>query len=212
MATHQSQRKAQKRQQILSAAVELFSKQGYGISMDAIALHANVSKQTVYAHFRSKDQLFETCIIERCISAGLEVDLEHESRDAHVVLKEYGWLFQTMLLGEETINTFQNTIRQSDTHPDIARIFLEQGPTRNIERVSHYLKRLVEQGELPLCEDTDAAAMQLLLMLHGRAVYWALLGFESGEDAQTRRNYVHSCVDLFLRGYGYPEDRLSSSR
>ncbi|AMG29105.1 TetR/AcrR family transcriptional regulator [Grimontia hollisae] len=208
MASHHSQRKAQKRQQILSAAVELFSKQGYGISMDAIALHANVSKQTVYAHFSSKDQLFETCIIEKCVSAGLEMDLEHESRDAHVVLREYGWLFQTMLLGEEAKNTFQNTVRQSDTHPEIARIFLEQGPVRNIERVSSYLKKLVEKGDLPLCEDTVDAAMQLLLMLHGRAVYWAMLGFDAGEDEKTRRNYVYSCVDLFLRGYGYPAERL----
>lgn len=208
MASHHLQRKAQKRQQILSAAVELFSKQGYGISMDAIALHANVSKQTVYAHFSSKDQLFETCIIEKCVSAGLEMDLEHESRDAHIVLREYGWLFQTMLLGEEAKNTFQNTVRQSDTHPEIARIFLEQGPVRNIERVSSYLKRLVEKGDLPLCDDTVDAAMQLLLMLHGRAVYWAMLGFDAGEDEKTRRNYVYSCVDLFLRGYGYPAERL----
>ncbi|EOD81464.1 Transcriptional regulator, TetR family [Grimontia indica] len=208
MTTHISQRKEQKRQQILSAAVELFSKQGYGISMDAIAVHANVSKQTVYAHFSSKDQLFETCIIEKCISAGLELDLEHESRAAHVVLREFGWLFQNMLLGEEARNTFQNTIRQSGTHPEIARIFLEQGPIRNINRISDYLSLLVKRGELPLCDNTESAAMQLLLMLHGRAVYWALLGFDSEEDAETRRTYVHSCVDLFLRGYGYPTERL----
>ncbi|CZF85992.1 TetR/AcrR family transcriptional regulator [Grimontia marina] len=208
MTTRISQRKEKKRQQILSAAVELFSKQGYGISMDAIAEHANVSKQTVYAHFSSKDQLFETCIIEKCISAGLELDLEHESRAAHIVLREFGWLFQTMLLGEEARNAFQNTVRQSGTHPEIARIFLEQGPIRNINRISSYLDLLVKRGELPLCDNTDSAAMQLLLMLHGRAVYWALLGFDSGEDAETRRDYVYSCVDLFLRGYGYPTDRF----
>ncbi len=70
MTTHRSSRKEQKRQQILTAAMEMFCKQGYGISMDAIAEHANVSKQTVYAHFSSKDQLFETCIIEKCVTAG----------------------------------------------------------------------------------------------------------------------------------------------
>ncbi len=34
--------------------------------MDQIAKLADVSKQTVYSHFKTKDQLFETCIQYRC--------------------------------------------------------------------------------------------------------------------------------------------------
>ncbi|WP_035024559.1 TetR/AcrR family transcriptional regulator [Enterovibrio calviensis] len=203
MTTHLTQRKERKRKQILSAAIELFSKQGYGISMDAIAEHAQVSKQTVYAHFSSKDQLFETCIIEKCMKSGLNWDLMSDERSASDVLNEYGWLFQNMLLGDEARNTFQNTIRQSDTHPEIAKIFLEQGPKRNIILLSDYFGKLVANGHLPHCEDTEAAAMQLLLMLHGRSVYWGFFGFDAGEDEDTRRTYVRKSVDVFLRGYGY---------
>lgn len=208
MSTQVSPRKSKKRQQILSAAMELFCKQGYGISMDAIAEHANVSKQTVYSHFSSKDQLFETCIIEKCQSAGVDWDLASETRAAHIVLREYGWLFQNLLLGEEAQSTFSNTMRQSDSHPDIAKVFLEQGPVRNINLISDYLTTLVDKGELPLCSNTQDAAMQLLLMLHGRSVYWAFFGFDAGEDEATRKNYVNSCVDMFLRGYGYPASRF----
>lgn len=203
MTTHRSSRKEQKRQQILTAAMEMFCKQGYGISMDAIAEHANVSKQTVYAHFSNKDQLFETCIIEKCVTAGVGWDLPDDTREPHLVLREYGWLFQNLLLGDEARSTFNNTIRQSDTHPEIAKIFLEQGPVRNINLVSDYLQKLVEKGDLPKCGDTQNAAMQLLLMLHGRSVYWAFFGFDAGEDEETRRRYVNECVDMFLRGYGY---------
>ncbi|WP_407333660.1 TetR/AcrR family transcriptional regulator [Enterovibrio sp. 27052020O] len=208
MTAHLTQRKEQKRKQILKAAIELFSKQGYGISMDVIAEHANVSKQTVYAHFSSKDHLFETCIIDKCMSAGLNWDLESDDRPGHEVLFEYGWLFQNMLLGEEARNTFHNTMRQSDTHPEIAKIFLEQGPKRNIALLSDYLSKLKNSGDLPFCEDTEAAAMQLLLMLHGRSVYWGFFGFDAGEDEATRQTYINKSVEVFLRGYGYPSTLL----
>jgi len=47
------------RQQILSAAKELFIRKGYSAtSMEDIRSHANVSKGSIYYHFRSKQQLF----------------------------------------------------------------------------------------------------------------------------------------------------------
>ncbi|MDD1779869.1 TetR/AcrR family transcriptional regulator [Enterovibrio sp. ZSDZ35] len=204
MATNLLQRKEQKRQQILEAASTLFSKQGYGISMGAIADFANVSKQTVYAHFSNKDQLFETCIVEKCKSAGIDWNLEKDTRPADTVLKEYAWQFQNLILGEDAINMFQNIVRQSDSHPEIAAIYLEQGPTRNVQLLSGYLNLLVARGDLPFCNDTEMAAMQLLLMLHGRSVYWAYFGFDANEDEVTRRIHTDSCVEVFLRGYGFP--------
>ncbi|MFL7026342.1 TetR/AcrR family transcriptional regulator [Enterovibrio norvegicus] len=211
MSVQGTDRKEQKRQQILNAASELFCQQGYGISMDAIAQYANVSKQTVYAHFSNKDQLFETCIIEKCKNAGLDWDLERDERPPHVVLREYGWLFQSMLLGQEARSTFQNTVRQSDSHPELARIFLEQGPKRNVSQLGRYLQKLVNQGDMPFCEDVESAAMQMLLMLHGRSVYWGFFGFDANEDEATRRTYIDSSIDVFLRGYGYTEAKLNGA-
>ena len=44
---------------IIDAARELFSKYGYKkVSMDEIALKANVTKKTVYSYFNDKDSLF----------------------------------------------------------------------------------------------------------------------------------------------------------
>ena len=47
------------RGKILAAAAEVFLRHGFlGTNMDAIAEKADVSKQTVYAHFNSKEALF----------------------------------------------------------------------------------------------------------------------------------------------------------
>jgi AcrR family transcriptional regulator len=54
-----SPRSALKRQAILNAATEIFLKGGYlGTSMEEIATLSEVSKQTVYKHFASKEALF----------------------------------------------------------------------------------------------------------------------------------------------------------
>ncbi|MBP7665126.1 MAG: TetR/AcrR family transcriptional regulator, partial [Shewanella sp.] len=52
-------RSEQKRQQVLVAAIDLFCRQGFPhTSMDEVAKLAGVSKQTVYSHYGSKDELF----------------------------------------------------------------------------------------------------------------------------------------------------------
>ena len=54
-----SNRSALKRRAILDAATEIFLKGGYlGTNMDEIAALSEVSKQTVYKHFASKEALF----------------------------------------------------------------------------------------------------------------------------------------------------------
>lgn len=49
----------EKREAIISAAIEEFYIKGFeGSSMDTIAKNANVSKATVYNHFKNKEELF----------------------------------------------------------------------------------------------------------------------------------------------------------
>jgi len=51
----------EKREAILQAAIKEFYKKGYeGSSMDTISKEANVSKATVYNHFKNKEDLFLT--------------------------------------------------------------------------------------------------------------------------------------------------------
>jgi TetR/AcrR family transcriptional repressor of mexJK operon len=52
-------RRTKSREKILTAAEGLFLAGGYhGTAMDAVTEAAGVSKQTVYAHFPSKEALF----------------------------------------------------------------------------------------------------------------------------------------------------------
>lgn len=49
---------SKKRQQLIDTAIELFNEHGFhGVGIDRIATQANVTKKTMYNHFRSKDEL-----------------------------------------------------------------------------------------------------------------------------------------------------------
>ncbi|NLV78120.1 MAG: TetR/AcrR family transcriptional regulator [Rhodococcus sp.] len=55
--------RAVREQQMLDAAVEVFSENGFhDTSMDAIAARASISKPMLYLYYGSKDELFAACI------------------------------------------------------------------------------------------------------------------------------------------------------
>ncbi|MGF1687446.1 TetR/AcrR family transcriptional regulator [Photobacterium japonica] len=196
-----SPRSAQKREQILQAATALFVEQGYGISMEAIAAKAQVSKQTVYAHFKTKDELFDTCIRARCIANQLDVSLTSDPRPAAEVLFDFAWRFQTMLLSDEVKNTYKTAVSQSDSHPELAAVYLHAGPECTTRNMAVYLAHLVEKGELMASLNCHHAALQLLMMFHGKSVYWANLGQDAEESDDERKAYLTACIAMFLQGY-----------
>ena len=60
MTDGRSRRRADTRQRLYEAAVELIAEQGFSATtVDDIALRANVAKGTVYYNFKSKNDLFE---------------------------------------------------------------------------------------------------------------------------------------------------------
>ncbi|MEO3875264.1 TetR/AcrR family transcriptional regulator [Nonomuraea sp. B12E4] len=69
------------RERLLKAARELFYAEGYGVSIDAVTERAKVAKPTVYAHFKSKDDLIGTMLTLACDDWFTELDAELERRD-----------------------------------------------------------------------------------------------------------------------------------
>ncbi|MGF1690027.1 TetR/AcrR family transcriptional regulator [Photobacterium kagoshimensis] len=194
-------RSEQKKQQILKAASVLFCEQGYGVSMDTIALKAEVSKQTVYAHFKTKDDLFDTCIRAKCVDNQLDGSLLEDHRSIDIVLKEFVFRFQSMLLSEEACQTYRAAVSQSDTHPQLAQVYLQAGPQATTDMLAQYLQVQHDKQVISLALPAHDAAMQLLLMAHGKVLYWAYLGQKIEDSEQQNKEYLESCVEVFLKGH-----------
>ena len=72
-------RSQRKRQAILDAATEVFLRDGYlGTNMEEIAALSEVSKQTIYKHFESKEALFVEIVSSMTTRAGDAVHTEIE--------------------------------------------------------------------------------------------------------------------------------------
>lgn len=189
-----------KRQGILDAATRLFTEQGYeGTSVDDIAIAAGVSKQTVYSHFGSKENLFGLAVADKCRSAGVDENAIDMEQPPERMLPLVARSFVGLVKSREALRVYAICTNSTESHPRIAELFYVHGPKRTVDVLSAYLKAQVELGRLAV-DDTDAAAWQFFCMLKGEAHMRAQFGLSPAPE-QEEDAYIDSCVHVFLTAY-----------
>lgn len=194
-------RSEQKREQILTAAIELFCGQGFPhTSMDEVAKKAGVSKQTVYAHFGSKDELFVAAIESKCVVHQVTDQLFISPEYPERTLLQFGHYFSDMVVSSEAIDVFKACVAQADTHPDISTLYFNAGPEHLIGLLEHYFIEVQRLGHYQF-GDVRGAAVRLCLMLFGEMRLKLELGLAVEDIAPHRTRYIKETVEMFLRGY-----------
>ena len=180
----------QKKDDILSAASSLFLEFGFSAtSMDQVANKAEVSKQTVYSHFKNKDALFIAIIALKC--AEYQFDREHlHSPDLSVseVLAELGLKFVKLLHDEEVIAMYRVVIAEVKSNPRVADLFYKAGPQHAIVLLAEYF---CAQADLAL--DQDAAyswSVTYFNLLKGDFHICSLLGLEFALSENQQKQLV----------------------
>lgn len=176
-------RSARKRRQIIEAAGQLFTEQGYGAtSMDAIAARADVSKRTVYAHFDNKETLFVAVMDLRCAQmSGIDPDSATLGREgargtAHLfrdmenaplaeALDVIGRRFLSIVLAPEPMRLYRVVVMEMDRFPELGRRFNAFGPAPMVDRLSDWFAARAELGEIVIPDGEDA-----------RTLAWRFLG------------------------------------
>jgi AcrR family transcriptional regulator len=104
---------------IIKASLKVFAEKGYiEATMLDVAAQANVSKQTVYKHFRSKDELYKTfcgAYLER-LRAKCHSDSLQQNQSTKFVLKDIQSLF-TLSSNDWFLRLFQTMIAESYFFP-----------------------------------------------------------------------------------------------
>ncbi|MBL4822196.1 MAG: TetR/AcrR family transcriptional regulator [Colwellia sp.] len=190
-----------KRKQILTAAVSLFTEQGYAAtSMDIIAKNADVSKQTVYSHFGSKDELFSASIEYKCESLHiLELSL-HDLSDPQTVLLKLAHSFTEFIMSKEACAVHKICVFESTTYPQVSEIFYRAGPFRIINEVTLLMAKLHQQKILAI-ENPRHAASQFLNMMKGELWMQIEFNIEERISAEEVEEYLRNSVAFFIRGY-----------
>jgi AcrR family transcriptional regulator len=194
-------RSEQKRAQILQAAIELFCGQGFfNTSMDEVAKKAEVSKQTVYAHFGSKDDLFVASIESKCVVHQVTHELFIDPQQPQSALMQFGIYFGQMIISPEALDLFKTCVAQSDSHPELSKLFFSAGPQHLLCLLETYFHRVEAVGEYRF-DNRHHAAVQLCMMLFGEMRLRLELGLSVDDISAERDEYIRSSVDMFLRAY-----------
>ncbi|MDH2433728.1 TetR/AcrR family transcriptional regulator [Pokkaliibacter sp. MBI-7] len=194
-------RSEEKRQRILETAMELFCSQGFvNTSMDAIAREADVSKQTIYSHFGSKDDLFVAAIRAKCQQANLSEDMFNQQESVEVQLQRFARSFSELVLSDDAIRVLRTCISSADQQPHLGHLLFNEGPLNVIRLLTQYLQLVAGRGELAI-SDPYEAAVQLLMMLMGEGHLRRKLGLPYDAQSAAHHAYLRNSVALFLRGY-----------
>ena len=198
-----SETESPKRQAVLDAAAELFIAQGYGaVSMDAIARAANVSKATLYSHFRSKDSLFATIIKEACrANFDWENELRADAVDVRSALTRFGRRVLRFLLEDHALAIHRVVMAESARFPELGQAFFEGGPATARARLGEWLAAQTRAGRLSVA-DPPLAAEQLMALLRAGAHLRATLNVPPAPDDAEIEATVGSAVHAFLAAYG----------
>lgn len=194
--------RAVREQQMLDAAVEMFSINGYHeTSMDAIAAKAQISKPMLYLYYGSKEELFGACLnreLARFIdTVREEIDFEQGPkellRNAIVSFMRYidtnraSWI--VMYTQATSSQAFAHTVREGR------------------EQIIDLVARLLEAGTRNPDLDSDFEMMAVALVGAGEAVATRLSTGDTGVDEA-----AELMINLFWRGLrGTPSEITTSS-
>lgn len=194
--------RAVREQQMLDAAVEMFSINGYHeTSMDAIAAKAQISKPMLYLYYGSKEELFGACLnreLARFIdTVREEIDFEQGPkellRNAIVSFMRYidtnraSWI--VMYTQATSSQAFAHTVREGR------------------EQIIDLVARLLEAGTRNPDLNSDFEMMAVALVGAGEAVATRLSTGDTGVDEA-----AELMINLFWRGLrGTPSEITTSS-
>jgi AcrR family transcriptional regulator len=192
----------ERREAILKVAREVFFEQGYtAASMSTIAARLGGSKGTLYNYFKSKEELFEAQVRERCGAAADRISDVSAEGEPIEVLSRLGEQYLEHLYSEETVQMFRILVAEAQRSPELARVFYEVGPARGQKGLEDYLEGARARGALDI-PDCTLAAEQLLSLWKGRTHLQFLLNLIPPLTPAEIRLQIAQAVSAFMRLYG----------
>jgi TetR/AcrR family transcriptional regulator, mexJK operon transcriptional repressor len=202
-----------KRAAIIDAAEGAFLRNGYTeTSVDAIAVEAGVSKQTIYNHFGDKEQLFRAVIrtAQNDAEAEAEVDaspglglagLEDflgDSDDLDRDLRLFAQRSTRFALREDIVALRRLVIAESARHPELLDEWAWRRPRLELS-LARAIETQARRGVLDV-PDAQVAAHQFVLLVLTEAVTRSGHGLRALSNTEVDE-IVESGVELWLRAY-----------
>jgi TetR/AcrR family transcriptional regulator, mexJK operon transcriptional repressor len=152
--------RGEKRRQEIAAVAELvFFEQGYAeTTMQAIAARAGASKETLYRHFGSKEDLFAEVVSVRARTFLEDMDARFQRPGSVAdVLRSLALKILDTMVGRDAISLCRIVVAECPRYPELGIAFMAAGPDRVRTRLTDFLAEATGRGELS-CADPACAA------------------------------------------------------
>ena len=191
-----------KKQQILIAASKLFMGLGYGaVSMEQVARVANVSKATLYAHFKSKNDLFVAMLnhyqqAEQIKLPQFPAAIAANLNELHDVMLGYIQMAYDYYVAESVVSLYRLLISEIQQFPELFELFFGSNSAGLTNSLAKYLQSYAEkQGSQELCFNL---ACQILDLVRGASIWTKLVQnpakqYLIEQPELTIRQLQHSC-------------------
>ena len=197
-----------KRQAILAAAEQLFLRDGYlSTNMDELAALSQVSKQTVYKHFGSKEALFIALVSSMTTLAGDEVlDDAPDPVAAENLpgfLADYAERQLAAVLSPRILQLRRLVIGEVARFPELGEVLWDSGPRRAMTSMAARFARLAALGWLQVDAPETAASVFNWLVMAEPLNTAMLLGDQAVPAPAALRRHCAEAIRLFLAAYGW---------
>ena len=167
-----------KREQILSAALELFSQNGFADTrLDDVAKRADVAKGTIYLYFKDKETLFQELLRAEIspVIAMLETVLASDGKESNTTpLRELALrvadLFVVQVIETHRKDIVRLILTEGSRFPKLAEFYYREVISRGLGAFRARAQRAVKSGELK--RDTLARFPQLIVAPALTAIIW----------------------------------------
>lgn len=200
------ERASRKRLEIRRAAIGEFLRKGYaGTSMDDVAAAARVSKQTVYKHFGSKEELF-VAIIEATVGEIMDEVFERVvlspdyAGDLAGELAAMGRRLIVLIMQPELLALRRLVTGEASRFPQLGDAWWRGGPARLMAGLTDRIQKAADNGELAV-DDPLLAAQQLQWLILSIPLNRAMLCPGQAYSTAELHRYSDAGVRAFLAAY-----------
>jgi len=151
----------QRREQLLDAALDVILRQGYGgVSIEAVARAAGVTRPVIYDHFANLGRLLQALVEreERYSLAQLEQVLSADPHDEDPVELLAGGVRRFLDAVANRPATWRLILLPLEGTPEVVREHVETNRARTLERIETLVRWALERPELPSDLDVELTA------------------------------------------------------
>ena len=199
-----ARRKAFRPDEILEAALEEFTKNGYaGTRLDDVAARAGVTKGTIYVYFPNKEQLFYAIV--RKFKPSLVEDVDQFVKISKTSVIEFLSTFLKFLYREmqddwKSREVFRLMIAEAERFPALAEEYHRTVIGPLFEKLREAIKEGIARGEI---RQSAAVEFPEIVIAPAALMHLWLLVFSNRMPVDTER-YLEAHLDLMLHGLVQP--------